>query len=249
MLTKIASAIPNRSHIFIRNGNILRKYQPYQLFAPILLFQHQISWLSSRNKRKKLKNNLNEPLMNKKLTNKLLNQNHETVRLVLDKGLGEPPEVNVVPLNDAINQADEFNLDLIGINLNHSPPVIKAVDYKKLLYDEKKKAKEVPSDPTAEGIKKKPKEFSFKTGIDINDLGRKLSNIVDFLTKGYQCNVQVQLKRRHKRSEDGGKNEISRIITTVNEYCGDYLSNKITPVNKEGSHTTSIRLQPKRNKK
>jgi len=195
--------------------------------------------------------------MNEELTKALQNKNLSSVRLVLDKGAGDgktPPEVNIVSLNDALKTAEEHNLDLIGININQDPPVIKAVNYKKLMYDQKKKQKKAKAasslDESSEGIGKKPKEWSFKTGIDPNDLRRKLTSVVEYLKKGYQCNITIQTKGRHRYSDGGGKNEVDSIVDAINEYCVDYVSNKdLKPTSREGSNNKNLRLQPKRSKK
>lgn len=173
------------------------------------------------------------------------------VRLVIDKGdASVPAEVHVLSLKEAIEKATAFHLDLVGINLQQDPPVIKAVNYKKLLYDQKKKIKAAAAsshDSTTEGLKKKPKEWSFKTGIDPNDLLRKLRNVVDYLEKGYQCNILIQTKRRHKRSVGGGEEEVNLIMSTIHDFCKDVVAPQTGPPVLKGNGR-SLRLQPKRNK-
>jgi len=58
------------------------------------------------------------------------------VRLV-----GEGVEPGVFPLSKAQSIASQMGLDLVEISPKASPPVCKIIDYKKFLYDQKKRQK------------------------------------------------------------------------------------------------------------
>jgi len=58
------------------------------------------------------------------------------VRLV-----GDNVEVGVYPLRKALTIAEEFGLDLVEISPNAVPPVCKILEYKKFLYEQKKRDK------------------------------------------------------------------------------------------------------------
>ena len=53
-------------------------------------------------------------------------------------------EQGVYPISKAIKLADELGLDLVEISAKADPPVCKIIDYQKFLYQQKKKAKEIP---------------------------------------------------------------------------------------------------------
>jgi len=55
--------------------------------------------------------------------------------------VGENVAVDVYPTAKAIEMAYEQGLDLVEISPNAVPPVCKIVDYKKYLYEQKKKTK------------------------------------------------------------------------------------------------------------
>ena len=59
------------------------------------------------------------------------------VRLV-----GEEIEPGVYPIEEALRLAKEQEVDLVEISPNAVPPVCRIVDYKKFLYEKKKKEKE-----------------------------------------------------------------------------------------------------------
>ncbi|WP_414654762.1 translation initiation factor IF-3, partial [Flavobacterium sp. UBA4854] len=58
------------------------------------------------------------------------------VRLV-----GENIEPGVFKIADALRLADQFELDLVEISPNAEPPVCKIMDYKKFVYEQKKRDK------------------------------------------------------------------------------------------------------------
>jgi len=48
-----------------------------------------------------------------------------------------------MPIKEALELARELGLDLVEISPNADPPVCKVIDYKKFLYQQKKKQKEI----------------------------------------------------------------------------------------------------------
>ncbi|MCB0801796.1 MAG: translation initiation factor IF-3, partial [Flavobacteriales bacterium] len=67
--------------------------------------------------------------------------NNITAREVRVVGTGV--EQGVFPLSKALQLAEEQQLDLVEISPNAEPPVCKIIDYKKFLYEQKKKQKEI----------------------------------------------------------------------------------------------------------
>ena len=55
--------------------------------------------------------------------------------------VGENVEVGVYHITQAMKMAKEQELDLVEISPKADPPVCKIIDYKKFLYDQKKKQK------------------------------------------------------------------------------------------------------------
>ena len=50
-------------------------------------------------------------------------------------------QIGIVPLNEALNLAQEFGLDLVEISPKAQPPVCKILDFGKYMYEEGKKDK------------------------------------------------------------------------------------------------------------
>ncbi len=55
--------------------------------------------------------------------------------------VGDNVEVGVYSLNKALEIAKELEVDLVEISPNAKPPVCKAMDYKKFVYEQKKREK------------------------------------------------------------------------------------------------------------
>ena len=110
------------------------------------------------------------------------------------------PTNQVVTLNRAMTIAHEHSLDLMEVTLQQSPPVIKAVDFDKWLYEQKKKEKlDAAKKRKGEGgaISDRPlKEFKFRAGIADHDLQRKTDNMLKYLGKGHAIRVTLIARQR-----------------------------------------------------
>jgi translation initiation factor IF-3 len=109
------------------------------------------------------------------------------VRLV-----GENIEVGVYKLRDALAIAEEQGVDLVEISPNAVPPVCKVVDYKKFLYEQKKKKKELK----ANSVKQEVKEIRFGPNTDEHDFDFKVKHAEKFLQEGNKVRAFVFFKGR-----------------------------------------------------
>ena len=119
-----------------------------------------------------------------KLNNRIMARE---VRLV-----GENVEVGVYPTAEAIKMAEAQELDLVEISPNAEPPVCKIVDYKKFLYEQKKKKKE----QKANTVKQEVKEIRFGPNTDEHDFDFKVKHAERFLTEGNKVRAFVFFKGR-----------------------------------------------------
>jgi translation initiation factor IF-3 len=88
--------------------------------------------------------------------------------------------------------AEEQGLDLVEISPSANPPVCKIIDYKKFLYDRKKKQKEIK----AKSAKIVVKEIRLGPNIDDHDFNFKLKHAEKFLNEGAKVKVDVFFKGR-----------------------------------------------------
>ena len=118
------------------------------------------------------------------------------IRLVVE---GEEPRV--VSTQEALRMAEEQELDLVEISPNAVPPVCKIMDYRKFLYNQKKKQKELK----AKQSKVILKEIRFGPNTDDHDFQFKLTHARKFLEEGSKVKAYVFFRGRTIVFKDRGE--------------------------------------------
>ncbi|MPM10886.1 Translation initiation factor IF-3 [bioreactor metagenome] len=131
------------------------------------------------------------------------------VRLV-----GENIEAGIVSLREALAVAEEQGLDLVEISPTANPPVCKVVDYRKFLYDKKKKAKE----QKAKATKIVVKELRLSPNTDDHDFNFKLKHAINFLQEGSKVKVDVFFRGRSIVYKEQGEIILLRFANELAEY-------------------------------
>jgi len=111
----------------------------------------------------------------------------EDVRLV-----GDNVEIGVYKRSAALAIADEQGLDLVEISPKAVPPVCKVMDYKKFLYEQKKREKALKS----KAAKVVVKEIRFGPNTDDHDYNFKKKHAEKFLKEGAKLKAFVFFKGR-----------------------------------------------------
>tara|TARA_Y100000746_G_C15460919_1_gene431436 strand:- start:2043 stop:2450 length:408 start_codon:yes stop_codon:yes gene_type:complete len=88
--------------------------------------------------------------------------------------------------------ANKMNLDLVEISPNAEPPVCKLIDYKKFIYDQKKKQKAIKS----KAVKVVVKELRFGPNTGEHDFNFKLRHAKKFLEDGFKVKAFVFFRGR-----------------------------------------------------
>jgi translation initiation factor IF-3 len=125
---------------------------------------------------------------------------------------GEDPRV--VPINEALGIAEEAELDLVEIAPNADPPVCKVVDYKKFLYEQKKKQKEIKAKSTKVVVK----EIRFGPQTDEHDFNFKKNHALKFLQDGCKVRAYVFFKGRSIVFKDQGQILLLKFATELEEW-------------------------------
>lgn len=128
--------------------------------------------------------------------------------------VGENLEPKVLSIGEALNLADEMELDLVEISPNAEPPVCKIVDYQKFLYQQKKKQKEIK----ANAAKIVVKEIRFGPNTDDHDYNFKLKHAINFLEEGAKVRAYVFFKGRSILFKDQGEKLLARFVADLDEY-------------------------------
>ncbi|WP_120239045.1 translation initiation factor IF-3 [Marinifilum flexuosum] len=119
-----------------------------------------------------------------------------TVRVV-----GDNVEPGVYSISEALKFAEDQELDLVEISPKADPPVCKIIDYKKFLYQQKKKQKEMK----AKAVKVVVKEIRFGPNTDEHDYNFKLKHAEKFLNEGAKVKAYVFFKGRSILFKDKGE--------------------------------------------
>ncbi|WP_082326394.1 translation initiation factor IF-3 [Sunxiuqinia dokdonensis] len=119
----------------------------------------------------------------------------------------------VYPLSEALRMADEMELDLVEISPNADPPVCKVIDYKKFLYQQKKKQKEMK----AKAVQVVVKEIRFGPNTDDHDFEFKLRHAEKFLKEGAKVKAYVFFKGRSILFKEQGEILLLRFATELED--------------------------------
>ncbi|NNK12551.1 MAG: translation initiation factor IF-3 [Flavobacteriaceae bacterium] len=131
------------------------------------------------------------------------------VRLV-----GDNVEMGVYPIREALNKAEELELDLVEISPNAEPPVCKIIDYKKFLYEQKKREKQMKAKATKVIVK----EIRFGPNTDDHDYEFKKKHAEKFLKEGAKLKAYVFFKGRSIVYKDKGEILLLRLAQELEEY-------------------------------
>ena len=127
--------------------------------------------------------------------------------------VGDNVEAQVLPTNQALKMAQEMDADLVMISDKTDPPVCKILDYKKFLYDQKKKQKEIKN----KAQKVVVKEIRFGPNTDEHDYEFKKKHAVKFLEEGSKLKAYVFFKGRSILFKDKGEILLLRLATELEE--------------------------------
>ncbi|MCC6599989.1 MAG: translation initiation factor IF-3 [Crocinitomicaceae bacterium] len=131
------------------------------------------------------------------------------VRLV-----GENIEQGVYSRDEALRLAQEFEIDLVEISPNAVPPVCRLIDYKKFLYAQKKKQKEMK----AKQVNVTVKEIRFGPNTDEHDFQFKLKHAINFLQEGSKVRSYVFFKGRSIVFKERGEILLLKFIQELADY-------------------------------
>jgi translation initiation factor IF-3 len=122
--------------------------------------------------------------------------------------------MGIYQIKEAITIANDQGLDLVEISPNANPPVCKVIDYKKFLYEQKRKQKEMK----AKTAKIVVKEIRLGPNTDDHDFNFKLKHAIKFLQEGAKVKVDVFFKGRSIVYKDQGELILLKFADDLSEY-------------------------------
>jgi len=128
--------------------------------------------------------------------------------------VGDNVEIAVYPIRQALAKAEELGLDLVEISPNAKPPVCKIMEYKKFLYEQKKREKAMK----AKASKVVIKEIRFGPQTDEHDYQFKKRHAIKFLSEGAKLKAYVFFKGRSIIYKDQGQILLLKLAQELEEY-------------------------------
>lgn len=128
--------------------------------------------------------------------------------------VGDNVEMDVYPTKKALSIAEELGLDLVEISPNAEPPVCKVMDYKKFVYEQKKREKAMK----AKASKVVVKEIRFGPNTDDHDYDFKKKHAEKFLKDGAKLKAYVFFKGRSIIYKDKGEILLLRLAQELEDY-------------------------------
>ena len=128
--------------------------------------------------------------------------------------VGEGIDTNIYPIKEALRIAENMGLDLVEISPDSNPPVCKVMDYKKFIFDQKKKQKEIMSNASKTVIK----EIRLGPQTDDHDFEFKLNHAKRFLQDGNKVRVEVLFRGRSIVYKDQGEIMLLRFAQELEEF-------------------------------
>lgn len=135
--------------------------------------------------------------------------------------------------------AREQELDLVEISPNANPPVCKIIDYKKFLYEQKKREKAIKAKTTKVVVK----EIRFGPQTDDHDYDFKKRHAEKFLKDGSKVKAFVFFKGRSIVYKDQGEILLLKLAQELEEW------GKVEQMPKLEGKKMIIVIAPKTNKK
>lgn len=103
-----------------------------------------------------------------------------------------------MPLTEALRMAQEAELDLVEVAPDAKPPVCKIIDYNKVVYEQKRRARESRKKQKTIEVK----EVKMRPSIDPHDYRTKVDHAREFLGDGHKVKVTIFYKGREQAHQD-----------------------------------------------
>ena len=155
-----------------------------------------------RGKKQFKPNNTNKEIINGDIRAK-------EVRLITETG----DNIGVISTSQALQRAEDVNLDLVLISPNANPPVAKIIDYGKHRYQQQKKAKEMRQNQKITQVK----EIRLTPTIEEHDLMIKANNARKFLNAGDKVQVSLRFRGRMITHSEFGYEVINKLIAELDD--------------------------------
>ena len=139
---------------------------------------------------------------------------NERIRAKEVQLIGEQGEkFGVISLREALEKAQETNLDLVLVAPQANPPVCKIMNYGKYKFEQAKKEKEAKKKQKVAEIK----EIRITPNIEEHDFGFKAKNARKFIEDGNKLKITVRFRGREVNNSHLGEEVLNRFIENLSD--------------------------------
>lgn len=124
--------------------------------------------------------------------------------------------MGAVPLQKAMDIAQECGLDLVEIAPNSRPPVCRILDFGKFKYEQTIKDKEQKKKQSKTS---QLKEVHLSPSIQKHDIETKSKSVRRFIESGHKVVVKLEFRRRELAHRDLGDKVIAEFISALSDIC------------------------------
>ena len=134
-------------------------------------------------------------------------------------------QVGVKPIQDALTLAKYAGFDLVLMSDSADPPVCKIMDYNRLRYEKKKKAKDAMKKQREAIVE--TKEYRLSITIDIHDFNTRVKNARKNLEKGAKIKASIKFKGRQISHPELAKEVLIRFSEELSDIADVELAPKL----------------------
>ncbi len=126
------------------------------------------------------------------------------VRLVDEDG----KQIGVIATKEALQMAQERDLDLVEVAPDSRPPVARLLDYSKYKYEQEQKAKQARKHQQQINVR----EIKLRPKIADHDYMTKKGHVERFLKQGDKVKVTIMFRGREQAHPERGRNLLQRLF-------------------------------------
>jgi translation initiation factor IF-3 len=120
-------------------------------------------------------------------------------------------QVGIIDTQEALEMAQQQDLDLVEVAAQADPPVCRIMDYGKYKYDQAVRQKEARKKQSQVVVK----EMKMRPKIDRHDYGTKKGHVVRFLKQGAKVKVTIMFRGREMAHQELGRKLLDQLATDV----------------------------------
>jgi translation initiation factor IF-3 len=123
----------------------------------------------------------------------------------------EGNQVGILPIEKALETAEELGLDLVEVAPMARPPVCRIMDYGKFRYEEQRKAREARKKQHRVDLK----EVKLRPSIEDHDFDFKARHARRFLEEGNKVKVTMMFRGRQMAHPEIGRQVLDRMVAEI----------------------------------